>query len=385
MVLKKYRVFFFLVILSMDLWAQYDQGSFMSYQFIQEEDHRKLYLSVENQNLFWNNEFFNAIAHGYTTFGTLLNTSFRYHATPDFLIEGGLHMLQFYGENGMSRVRPLFRIHYQPIRPLSILMGTLHGGLHHGYIEPFYQFERFMTAPPETGLQILYQSVHWDSDLYLDWTQYLPPGSTGKNESFTLGWTNEFRLLDPERNVNLSIPVQGLMVHLGGPGDSLNQPVESLFNASVGIHSSWKLRGFFQELGAVAHVAWYRDLSPEKTQTHLRGHAFYPNLYTKGRWFQLVLGYWRGHQFMAPLGNPIFSSVSDKFATLTFPERELLLFKISFDYPIAEGLNMGIRYENYLDLRGTVANEKEPENNYSYGVYITFNRDFLLTEIRKFK
>ena len=383
--LKKGWLLCFFLILPGHLPAQYDQEAFLSKTVIREEDHRSLYLSLDNQNLFWNNEFFNSIEYGYTLFGTLLNTSLQYFPLSNLAVEGGVHLLNYYGSSHFDRIMPLFRIHYQPIPQLHIIMGQLYGGLNHGFIEPLFKFDRFMEVPPETGLQLRYRSEYWNSDFYIDWTQLLVPGIVGANEAFTLGWTNEIKILDPDRTFNLNLPLQGLITHVGGPRDTLNKPVESLFNATFGAHALWKFNGFLQELGSMVYMALYTDLSAQKTQKFNEGYGFYPNIYGKTRWFNIYLGYWRGHQFISPLGNPVFSSVSNKYEDMAFAERELVIFKLYFNHCISDGLYIGARFENFLDVRGTLPDGKKTEFNYSYGVYITFNRDFFLTEINRYK
>ena len=133
------------------------------------------------------------------------------------------------------------------------------------------------------------------------------------------------------------------------------------------------------------YYALYKDLSHEKNQIFENGDAIYPLVYAKSKYLNIYLGYWSGSNFIAPLGEPIFSSVSHIDENLSFPVRELIVFKFDFHHQIARGAFLGVRFEGYYDLLGTNINEKETQFDYSYGVYMNFNRDFFIKAIKDFK
>ncbi len=380
------RIFIlFVFILPLRILGQLDQSSFQDNIQISQSDSGKLFLGIQNYNLFKNNEYYNNIDQGFTIFGSAVNTSLKYYPTSRILIEGGIHMLAYYGTGKLDRITPIIRFQYQPYRNFSIVIGNLYGGLNHGFIEPFYRFERFIEDSPETGLQLLYNSSRFDSDLYLDWREYIFRNSYSEKEEFTVGWNNKVKFLNSENPFQIDLPVQILCIHSGGQVDTTGTPPVTLMNFTAGAIVKYRFNSIISEAGVMFYYALYKDLSHEKNQTFKNGNAIYPMVYAKSKWLNVYFGYWNASNFIAPLGEPIFSSISYSDENLSFPERELILIKIDFHHQITRGAFLGVRYEGYYDMLGTNINEKETQYDFSYGVYINFNRDFFIKEIKKFK
>lgn len=366
--------------------GQLNQSSFHDNIQISQSDSGKLFLGIQNYNLFKNNEYNNNIDQGFTIFGSAVNTSLKYYPTSKILIEGGVHLLAYYGTGKLDRITPIIRFQYQPYINFRIVIGNLYGGLNHGFIEPLYRFERYIEDSPETGLQLLYTSNHFDSDLYLDWRQYIFRDSYSEKEKFTLGWNSKVKFLNPETPFQVELPVQILCIHSGGQVDTTSIPPVTLMNLATGAIVKYRFNNnIVSEAGVIFYYALYNDLSHEKNQIFKNGNAIYPLVYAKSKLLNVYFGYWNASNFIAPLGEPIFSSISYIDENLSFPERELILFKIDFHHQISRGAFLGVRYEGYYDLLGTNINEKETQYDFSYGVYINFNRDFFIKEIKKFK
>ena len=383
--MKGWIVIFLTFILPIPAQGQLDQTAFQESIKIYPSDPGKLFLGIQNYNLFKNNEYFNNIEPGYTTFGSAVNASLKYYPTSTILIEAGIHMLTFYGTDKFDQITPIIRFQYQPFNSFNIIFGNIYGGLNHGLIEPLYRFERYMEVPPETGLQLLYTSTHFDSDLYVDWMNYIFRDNYSEKEKFTLGWINKAKLMNPERNLQVEFPLQILSTHMGSQIDTSDISVETLMNLATGAIIKYRFNSIISEVGAIFYYALYNDLSNEKTQSFDNGNAIYPLIYAKSKWLNVYLGYWNANNFIAPLGEPIFSSISHIDENLTFPKRELILFKFDFHHKITRGVFLGVRYEAYIDLLGTSIQENKTQYDFSYGVYINFNRDFFITDIKKFR
>jgi len=367
-------------------YSQYDQTSFLENSAIDSSNSHKLYLRIQNQNLVKNNEYFNNIVPGYTFAGSMVNTTLKYFPTQNVKIEAGVHLLMNYGRDELSRVLPVFRVQYEIYKNLNLVMGTIYGGLNHRLIEPIYMFERFLEDPPETGVQLQYHSGLLDSDLYLNWRNYLFRNNFSEKEEFTIGWINTVKVLKPENRFHIHIPIQFLVNHSGSQVDTLNEPDLSLADFTSGIGIGYSFNGFIQETGGQILYASYRDLSTEKAQKFQSGNAFYPVLYARSKWIDLYFGYWWGRDFIAPIGEALFSSISYLDESLVFPERQLILFKLYLHHQIADGIFIGGRFESYTDLLGTSNMDKNVrEFNYSYSVYITFDRSFFLGKPGKFE
>ena len=383
--MKNWLFIFLSFFLISTVSGQVDQTPFLNNLKIQKADLGKLYLGIENYNLFKNNEYFNNIQSSITIFGSAINSSVKYYPSNVFLIEAGIHLLTYYGTGKFDQVTPIIRINYQAFRNFNIVFGNIYGGLNHGFIEPLYQFERFFEDTPETGLQILYKSNHFNTDLYIDWRKYIYRNSFNDNEILTFGWVNKGKLFKEENPLQIEIPLQILVAHKGGQVDTTNLPTESLLNLATGISIRYRFNSFISELGATFYYATYQDISEKKEQFFDSGYGIYPLVFAKSKWLNIYLGYWNASQFIGPLGEPLFSSISYIDKNLAFSKRELILFKFDFNYKITRGLFLGVRYEGYYDILGTNIYENISQYDFSFVVYINFTRDFFLTGIKKFK
>lgn len=365
--------------------SQIDQTAFKENIKIKKAYKGKLYFGIQNYNLFKNNEFYNNIEPGFTIFGSVINASLKYYPTNTILVEGGIHLLTYYGSGKFDQVTPIIRVQYQPVRNLNIIFGKIARGLNHGYIEPLYRFERYFEDTPETGLQILFKSKHFDTDLYIDWRNYIYRDSFNEKEVFSLGWVNTIKFRDKSKAFQIDLPIQALLFHKGGQVDTTDIQAESFLNLAMGISFKYNFNGFISEAGATFYYSTYNNMPGENEPVFTNGNAVYPIIYAKSKWINIYLGYWNAYQFIAPLGEPLFSSVSRIDENLTFPERELFVFKLDFHYQIIPGAFIGVRYEGYYDILGTNIYENKSQYDSSFGVYINFTRDFFLTDIKKFK
>jgi len=294
-------------------------------------------------------------------------------------MEAGLHLFMHYGSIDLSRISPLFRFQYFAGKNLSLVMGTLYGGHNHGLYEPLYRFERFMEDPPETGLQLLYQSERIRSDLYLNWRHYITRDAISDKEKFSVGWTNRLGLSRPGSKFQLFIPVQGVLNHAGSQTDTLSEPDHSLANMAAGLGFKMNLNSFFWEIGGSFLYFSYKELSNDKVQPFSSGNALFPYIYAYSDWLNIYMGYWQADDFIVPLGEAMYSSVSEFDESMLFPERKLFILKLDLHHRIAKNICLGGRFEGYNDMLGTGHRGKNMnEFNYSYSVYITFDSRYLL-------
>jgi hypothetical protein len=87
--------------------------------------------------------------------------------------------------------------------------------------------------------------------------------------------------------------------------------------------------------------------------------------------FTSSLGYWRGRQFIAPHGEPLFQSVSFTDESVSKPDRYLITFKTSYLKQIFRNVNFGAYFESYYDI-------KLSQIDYAYGISMTLSGDLLL-------
>ncbi len=383
--MKKSLLLIIFTVSISSLFAQLDQAAFTESHIINRADSNKLFLSVINQNIVKNNEYFNHIIPGYTLLGSQANFRLKYYPTKNTMVKGGVHLQYYYGMDKIERVMPLITFSYTPVKGMYFVLGNIYGGFFHNYPEPVYKFERFMEDPPETGFQFLYNNRWFHFDFFVNWRYFLLPDDLNHKEKFTAGISSYLNLFKPESRLQIQIPVQFLYNHKGGQYDTLDIPLETLQNTVLGIKMSYAFQGFIKTVGANFHYITYKDGSGEKLQPFENGHGIMPEIYLKSKFVNLHAGYWKSYQFIAPIGEPLFSSVSyrPEYEGDVFPEREMFYYKLDIHKKISQGLFFGVRYEGYLDILGNIVGPDDGHHDFSYSIFINFNRDFFLLKTGK--
>jgi len=128
---------------------------------------------------------------------------------------------------------------------------------------------------------------------------------------------------------------------------------------------------YFKSIKLTPYIVNYKDLSPTSNQMYIDGIASYSTLEFMSKDISLLLGYWYSEQYITPLGNPLFESISRNKWWVDNPVREILLAKISYQRNIYKGINLSFRVETYSDLLNG-------NTDYSYGLIINFNERFFL-------
>ena len=80
---------------------------------------------------------------------------------------------------------------------VNIVLGDIYGGANHNLIEPLYNPELNLTADPEAGLQLLYDSRRFDLDVWVNWESFIFREDTHQ-EAFTVGLSGRYKLNDPD-------------------------------------------------------------------------------------------------------------------------------------------------------------------------------------------
>ena len=133
-------------------WAQLDNRAFLYRAPLGPAYEHQLRLEVQGFLFNKDNEYFNKIDPGLTYFGAQLAPRLVYYPAGNLRLEAGMFLQKNYGTLRLRQVRPLFTLKYRQ-GPHTLLFGNLEGNLHHGYIEPMYDFERVITDRLEEGVQ----------------------------------------------------------------------------------------------------------------------------------------------------------------------------------------------------------------------------------------
>jgi hypothetical protein len=321
---------------------------------------------LDHLNFTKNNEYFTKITDGYTLFGFQLMPTVRYRFHPDFSLEGGMFLRKDYGISGIQEFEPVLTAR---IRKGShqILMGTLDGGLQHGLIEPFYEFENQLISRLENGLQWKFQNRKFSADAWIDWRTMIYDYSPKQEEVFG-GIVLNRKLVDSESWV-VSLDFQGTAYHKGGQIDTIPNPLITWFHAAPGFKVFFKNSptAGFRGLGFQAFVPAFLDYSFSNKLPFNKNLSPYLNLSAEFSHGTLMFSYWQSEGFQHYRGGRLYRTVSSSIHQPGRIEkrRQLLIIRWMSDFKIGPDIWLSTRIEPYFDL----------ENNFwefSHGMYLNF-------------
>ena len=338
-----------------------------------------LRLSLRAFVFFKDNEYFNKIADGYTLFGTQLNPQVVYYLTANLRLEGGVLLWKDFGNPRLQQVRPTFRATYTKGNS-AFIFGNILPHLNHGYIEPLFNFERVMLKPLEEGLQYRYRSSRVALDAWVDWQRQQYRYSSYQEE-IAGGFNGALRLTGDDSPVQLTLPVQFTATHHGGQIDTINKPLQTLFNGATGLEACYvpltvagaaRLRA----LRLQAYLVGFNDHSFTYQLPYRRGSGLYLNATAETRYLNLMLSYWQGHRFAAPLGGDLYQSVSRTVADPTYTEanRRILILRLLRDFSLGEAAAITVRVEPGYDFRAKTT-------DFAAGIYLNFRQEWLLGNV----
>ncbi|RYE91355.1 MAG: hypothetical protein EOO37_00505 [Cytophagaceae bacterium] len=335
-----------------------------------------LRISLNAFTFFKDNEYFNDIVQGYTLFGTQLNPQLVYYPVKELRLEAGVFLWKDFGNPQLRQVRPTYRATWTKGNQ-QFIFGNIRPHLNHGYIEPLLDFERVILKPLEEGLQYRLNSKHVSLDAWVDWLRQEYPG-VAYQEQIAGGLSSSFRLTGDQSPVQVSIPFQFTARHAGGQIDTLHAPIQTLFNYATGVVARLPLKGrVLQAVRLNAYGLLFDDHSMGNYRLpYQTGNGLYLNGTLETRYADLMLSYWQGHQFYAPLGGNYYQSVASRYGTpgYTDAERKLLLVRLLRDFRIADAAAITVRVEPVYDFNAKLF-------DFSFGVYFNFRQDWLLGNI----
>ena len=340
-------------------------------------DKGDLRISLNAFTFFKDNEYFNDIVEGYTLFGTQLNPQLVYYPTKDLRLEAGVFLWKDFGNPVLKQVRPTFRATWTH-GSSQFIFGNIKANLNHGYIEPLLDFERVMLKPLEEGMQYRLNTKRVFLDAWVDWLKQEYPG-VNYQEQIAGGLSSSFRVSGDNSPVDISIPFQFTARHHGGQIDTLHLPVQTLFNYASGVVARLPLHGsVFQAVRLNAYGVSFSDHSGLFLLPYSSGNALYLNGTLETRYGDLMLSYWRGHDFYAPFGGSYYQSVASRYGTPGFTdgERRLLFVRLLRDFRISDAAAVTVRVEPVYDFNRSLL-------DFSFGVYLNFRQEWLLGNLAR--
>jgi hypothetical protein len=131
-----------------------------------------------------------------------------------------------------------------------------------------------------------------------------------------------------------------------------------------------------QALRFNGYLLAFQDQSTALQTPYKYGRALYLNSTLETRYADLMLSYWRGQRFVAPLGGDLYQSVSRSVANPDFTDknRHLLFVRLLRDFPITEAAALTVRVEPVYDFNAQLL-------DFSFGVYLNFRQEWLLGNV----
>ncbi|WP_210513714.1 hypothetical protein [Hymenobacter terricola] len=335
-------------------------------------------LAVNSFTFFKDNEYFNKIVDGYTLFGTQLNPELVYYPTKDLRLEAGVLLWKDFGNPVLKQVRPTYRATWTKGHNQFIL-GNVRANLNHNYIEPLLNFERVILNPLEEGLQYRYLGNKLFLDVWVDW-QRQQYRYSNYQEEITGGLSSSYRLSSDESKWRVSIPFQFTAQHHGGQIDTLNKPLQTLFNEAVGIEARRSFSSSeIQAFRFNGYVLGFNDNSPTQGQLPFKyGRGLYLNTTLETRYADVMLSYWQGSRFISPLGGDLFQSASRTVSNPDYLDRQrkILLVRLLRDFRISDAAALTVRVEPLYDFNAQLL-------DFSFGVYLNFRQEWLLGNVAR--
>ncbi|UOQ98505.1 hypothetical protein MUN81_03215 [Hymenobacter sp. 5317J-9] len=335
-------------------------------------------LSLHAFTFFKDNEYFNKIVDGYTLYGTQLNPQLVYYPTKDLRLEGGVFLWKDFGNPVLQQVRPTFRATWT-VGKQQIILGNIRPNLAHNYIEPMFNFERVMLNPLEEGIQVRYQGDRLFVDQWVDW-QRQQYRYSNYQEEVAGGVSSSYRISPDGSRWTVSIPFQFTAIHHGGQIDTLNKPLQTAFNEAFGLVAHYSVAGpTVRGVRFNGYVLGFQDYSFTAGQFPYKyGRGLYLNGTLETRFVDVMLSYWQGSRFIAPLGGDLYQSASRTVSNPDFrdPQRNIVLLRLMRDFRIGDAAALTARAEPLFDLNAKLL-------DYSFAMYLNVRTEWLLGNVGK--
>lgn len=309
----------------------------------------KFGLYVDNVNYLRNTEYHSVIEHGATWAGTQIwpQAFYRYNRFLSF--RAGVFLQKDFGNHQFRTLIPTYTLTYTQKR-LKVNFGTLDGSLDHQLIEPLYAMENFIDKRIENGLQVLGQSRRLKYDVWIDWEKMIYRNSTSP-ERFTAGVSSKIKLLRNE-HLRVNIPVQMTLRHQGGEiylGEHSN--IQTQMNLAYGLQVKSKMPGnWIDELDFQGFLTFYEDLAPSKTDSFWDGSGQYVSLRLSHKNLGIMLNYLDAHQYIAPLGEPLYVSKSRARYGDYLQYRKMYMARLMYEMRKWEHFTLVARVNNIYDV-----------------------------------
>lgn len=364
----------------------------------------ELRLNFDALCFFRDNEYKGCLSKGYTLPGYRLQPTVSYQPLKNLRVEVGVSMLHYWGANKYPNLNysdistwkgdqtqtgfhllPFFNVQLAVSRNFNLILGNIYGGANHRLIEPLYNQENALSADPEMGVQMQWQTKPLDFDVWVNWESFIFDKDTHQ-EAFTFGLSTRFKANRPERRTHVYFPLQVVMQHRGGEinPDAEQRQVKTWMNAAAGvgvtIHTD---NSILTRLNAEADVAYYRQMTGALLPFD-NGKGVYVKAEADIWRFCLRGAYWDSSKFISIFGNPLYGSVGIHNRDFQMQRNRTICAQLSYAQELGKGFSWGVQADvfNTLPTDDFVVDNKVYNNNnkvsLAAGIYLRVKPSFLL-------
>lgn len=406
----QYKVGIFCIYLffSCLISAQTSVSRYMTEYQIDSLKKKELRLDIDNLFFFKNNEFGNSVMKGYTLPGAWINPKLSYVPLSNIKFEAGVYMLWYsgaykYPNYAYQDIAKWKGVHYQngthllpyfrgqiALGNFNFVLGNIYGGANHGLILPLYNPELNLTADPETGFQILYDTPRFHLDAWINWQSFIFDIDTHQ-ESFIAGVTSDIKLNSPQSKWHWYVPIQMVAQHRGGEIDETETGVETFMNASLGVGltrnlNREKLKRINWEFDVLGYYQQAGELWPFD-----KGLGWYAKMGADFEYLSVQAGAFTCNKFISLLGSPYFGAVSTRHKGGYYEGNPMTGFlTIDYSRTFAKLYSFGLKGELFYSIPGdlsgvdvTMSQDSGKGMGVSVGAYFRLNLSFLLKKFTR--
>jgi len=309
----------------------------------------EIFLRIRSMNFVKNNEYSNPIIEGYTLIGYFFRPEIVYSPSKDINLRLGTHLLKYDGTEKFSQVKPVFSASWNFTESTTLTIGSLDGCDKHKMLDPHFNSEYLYSAYSEDGLQIATNSDHFFNNIWVNWENFIFKGDNTR-EIFTAG--ESFRYTSSPINdfIGLEIPVQVEFKHFGGQISNYPEPMQTFFSLGSGARVNFDIaEKRFGQAGVEYNMFLSNELTGHSSTTIGKGYANWFRLHYTYKSIYFGAAYWQSHNFFAPNGNAIYSSVSDHLEDMVIADRRIITNWLSLTLLPKDYFELFLGLETYYD------------------------------------
>ena len=368
------------ICLGLSSYSQHISGAMDFSAPINSVDSNTIGISYKNLFYFRDYEYFHNIQTGYTLFGTWHDPRITIQPNQWLRLEAGVLLQKEFGDKKFDRAWPIFSLQLQR-KNFRFLIGALESNQAHELLEPLMSYDKVIERPVEEGVQFKIKNKRISLDLWLDW-ELRQKENSDYPEELTGGLSTTFTLTNPDKPLQVKIPVQFVMPHKGGQLDTNHSIVTTVMNNAAGVYIQWNnpnKNSWLKQLRADGYYVGYKHFHKSTLYPFDEGHGQLINFFLQSKWNLAFLStYWNGNDYIAPKGSKLFSSISSIPGRESYkePKRELLFLSLLYEHEIFPGFFIDARYAPYLDLNNNFL-------EHSFLILLSYRGHFKLGSLRR--